>query len=97
MIRNEHDQWSGTQATTQRTIVQSPPHNAYLQLHLGQVVTLVSRPLWCWHDESLLSGTCVVAASTYNHSNEPTTPDHATSEQAPMALLGVVQLYAFLP
>jgi hypothetical protein len=89
--------WSGIRATTVRATNHLPPRSAYLQLELNQVVTILSRPFWRWYDESTLSGTYVVAATTYNPTSPPTINDHTTNEPAPMALLGIVPLFAFLP
>ena len=64
-----------------------------------QVVTIVLQPCWCWQNEATLSGTYVVAVSTFNHTNDYTTstaPSPTTGELAPMALLGIVPLHAFL-
>ena len=70
---------------------------------MGQVVTILSQPFWCWQNEATLSGTYVVAVSTFNHTNDYTTSTApsptttTTGELAPMALLGSVPLHAFLP
>ena len=60
-------------------------------------MTILSRPFWCWYDEITLSGTYVVAATTYSPTGPPTINDHTTNEPAPMALFGIVPLLAFLP
>ena len=52
LTRNDHDQRSGIRATTTRATDHVPPHSVYVQLQLGQVVTVLSRPFWCWYDKS---------------------------------------------
>ena len=66
ITRNQHDQWSGIQAATQRTTEHLSAHSAYVQLQPGQVVTILSQPFWRWREATMLSGACVVAISTYN-------------------------------
>ena len=93
---DDDDDDDDDRATTVRATNRLPPHSACHQLELNQVVTILSRPFWCWYDESTLSGTYVVAATTYNPTSPPTI-NHTTNEPAPRALLGIVPLFAFLP
>ena len=89
LTRDDHDMWSGIRATTVRGTTHLPNHSAYLQVEPNQVVTILGRPFWCWYNESTLAGTYVVAATTYNPTEPPTTNDHTTNDPAPMALIGI--------
>ena len=105
------DPWNGIQATTQRPVNRNPPHDASLRLHAGQLVTMLAQPFWCWHNASMLSGTYVVAVSTYSHTTAPHfqpaigNPAHpatpptlppTTNEEPRACLFGVVPVHAFL-
>ena len=76
-----------------------------------QVVTILSQPFWSWHDAAMLSGTYVVAVTTYNQttptlpttatdtSDQPITPttlDHTTNGAPRANLLGVGALCVVL-
>ena len=98
---NTHDPWRGLQATTTRAIRRNPNHEAFLNLQQGQTVTILGQPFWCWHDSTMLYGSYVVPVSTYNHltplTDANTTPAPATTtNDGPLATLGVVPVHAFL-
>ena len=65
------DPWRGIHAVEQRPYQRSPPHDAYLPMTTGQRVTILSPSIWSWQDQNLLTGTYVVAISTYNPSTQP--------------------------
>jgi hypothetical protein len=65
MNRLTHDPWRGLRAIAQQPFNSSPPHAAYVPLTQGQQVTILSPPFWVWLDHSLLTGTYMVAVTTF--------------------------------
>jgi hypothetical protein len=109
--RHRTDPWYGIQATVQRNVHRNPQHVAFLHVQQGQTIALLSQPFWRWHDATMLSGTYVVAVSTYNQttptlstttldtSDQPTAPTtlgHTTNEGPRTNILGVAPLCALL-
>jgi hypothetical protein len=76
MRRLARDPWRGLHATTQRPFTSSPPHSAYIPLTTGKEVTILSPPFWVWLDHGLLTGTYMVAVTTFGlaHDASTTTP-----------------------
>ena len=91
---NAHDPWRGLQATTTRAIRGDRNHEAFLNLHQGQTVTILGQPFWWWHDTTMLHGSYVVPVSTYNHTT--TLTNAIPTNDGPSATLGVVPVHAFL-
>ena len=73
MHRLTHDPWRGLRAIAQQPFNSSPPHAAYVPLTQGQQVTILSPPFWVWLDHSLLTGTYMVAVTTFCPSTTTTT------------------------
>ena len=78
MRRLARDPWRGLHATTQRPFTSSPPHSAYIPLTTGQEVTILPPPFWVWLDHGLLTGTYMVAVTTF-------CPAHGTTTATPTA------------
>ena len=79
MRRLAHDPWRGMHAVVQHSFTSSPPHSAYVPLTAGQQVTILSPPFWVWLDHGLLTGTYMVAVTTYC----PATSPHNLTDQPP--------------
>ena len=79
MRRLAHDPWRGLHAVAQHPFTISPPHSAYIPLTAGQQGTILSPPFWVWLDHGLLTGTYMVAVTTYC----PTATPRLLADQPP--------------